>query len=444
MAGTPPVITDLTDLTTLSSSAAVKTVLDAKYGDASKWAQWAASLLQNDIVEINKLLTDAVVTGDMTALNDAIDAIALYTPGGSFSYTSPDTPSYDTVPTYSAPTLGTLHDIPAVETITIPSVPSTTISFTNDDFSDSTLTALKARLEADIATSHTGLGSAETALFARETARENAVRTAAYTEVTTQLCSRNFDMPIGALTAKQTEMNNESTIRLADSSAAIMAESARLAVDYNKTVLSVSTQLLGIIGGLFDSKLMRNLEAAKTAVLLNLEGFKATVQGLLGKADLNKTAIVSTVQANEGVIKVFEGQLSGQIEPMKAVAGVNAVKAQSFGIAVQSAVASLNAEVIPEELKIKGIVANGQLVSSKAGLLAEEAKLVIESSLRQLTLEVTTLQGLAQSAAQMVASSLNSVNVSSSLGFSGNVSSSETENLNVKRGDVSKSQVIYE
>jgi len=417
-------------------------ILQSKYALASSWADWARNMLNTDLVEIKSKLGSDTVATDLSAVAAALDAITLYSPTGEFTYDAPTAPTYTTVPSFTPQTLGTIHEIPAVADINIPDVPSTTVSFTNSAFTDDLLTSLRNRLEADITTASTGLGSAEDALFARETARQNSARAQAYTEATTIFSSRGFDMPPGALSAKQTEMNNESGIRLSDSSSQIMAESARLAVDYNKAVLASSTQLLDLLSRVFDSKIMRDFDAAKTQVTLNLEGFKSTVSVALAKADINKTAILATVQANQGVVDVFKAELAGQIEPMKAIAETNQAVATSYDAAVKGAVASLQAQTIPEELKLKGVQANASIGGTKAEIALKEANVVIETALRQLTLEVSTLQGLAQSAAQMIASSLNSVSVSSSFGWSASTSSSESENLNVTNGDVSKSQNI--
>jgi len=413
---------DLDIMDTAATYTASKQILEQKYNDAITWAQLADGKLSQNIADINNLLGADVVGNNLSAIEAAVDGIDLYIPPtGDFTYTSPTAPGYDTVPAYAEQTLGAMEAIPAVDAITIGAAPSTAVSFTNSGFTDTLLGTLRDKLAADIVGAHTGLGAAEAALFARETARQNAARSAAYTEVTTQFSARGFDMPPGALLAKQTEINNESTIRLSDSSSQIMAESARLAVDYNKTVLSQSTGLLDLLSRVFDSQIMRDFEAAKATVQYAIEGFKQIVSVALAKAELNKTAIAAAVAANEGTVKVFQARIEGQVAPMKAIAETNQAKASAYNAAVAAEKGNLEAQTIPEELKLKGAGVNAQIAGTKAEIVFKEASLAIETAARQLQLEVTTIAGMAQSAAQMVAAALNGVSVSSSFGWSGSM-----------------------
>jgi hypothetical protein len=399
-------------------------LVTAKYKDAGDWATWAANIMNDDIVALKNLLGTDTVDTDLQALSTALGAIAAYTPPAGFTYTAPTAPTYDTIPAYSAQTLGTIIDIPAVDAITVGNAPSTAVSISNGSYTDTLLTSLKDRLASDIATFSTGLGNAEAALFGRETARVNAQRATAYNEITTSFSSRGFDMPPGALLAKQTEINNESSLRLADSSAQIMAESARLAVDYNKHMLTLSTQLMDALIKAFDSKVMRDFEAEKIRVTMAIEGFKQEVSVALAKADLNKTAISATIAANEGTVKVFQSKIEGQIAPIKALAEVNQAKAGAYNAEVQAATANLNAQVIPEELKLKGVQANAAIASMKADVITKEVSITLENKARQLALEVSVMQGLAQSAQQIVASALNGVSVTGSFGWSAQSSTS--------------------
>lgn len=415
------------DITTDGIFTATKEVVSAKYENATTWASWAAGLLENDIVAINNLLGKDIVGNELAALQLALTNIALYAPSGAFTYNSPAAPVYDAVPVYAAQTLGQILTIPDVAVIEIGVAPATDVVFANSAFTDTLLDALKGMLTSSLATASTGLGDAEAGLFARETARQNDTRAKAYSEVTSAFSSRGFDMPPGALLAKQAEINSESGIRLSDSSSQIMAESARLAQSWNKDIISACTQLLDLLSRTFDSRIMRDFEAAKAKVQYAIEGFKQIVATQLAKADLNKVAITSTVSANQATVEVFKAQIDGQVEPIKAIASVNQAKAGAYGAAVQAATSDLNARVIPEELKLKGVVANSQIAGTKAEIVFKEAALAIETAARQLQLEVTTLAGLATAAAQMTAAALNGVSVSASVGFSGSTSYSKGE-----------------
>jgi len=399
----------------------------SKYVTAGNYAVWAHTLLETNLKDLRAKLEQDDITPALADLLALANAMSSYIPGTVSDYDAPTAPTYTAIPSYSAPTLGTLLDIPTIDPIVIPDAPSSAISFTNSAFSDELLTSLKSKLSTDLGSGSTGLGSAEAALFARETARQNAVRAAAYTEITTQFSSRGFDMPTGALLAKQTEINNESGIRLSDSSSQIMAESARLALDYNKHVLSVCTQLEDMLGRLNDSKIMRDFEAAKTTVQLNLEGFKTVVEGLLGEANIQKTAVEATIAANEGTVKVFMGKIEGQTAPMKAIAETNHAQASAYSAAVSGASANVQASALPEELKIKQQELELKTVGVKADIVGKTATMAIESALRETTTSVETLKAMAIANAQMIASSWNTVSASASIGYGANASNNYSD-----------------
>lgn len=428
------------EITADNSFIASKEVLQAKYNDATTWAEWARGDITGHLEDIRNLLGSDIVGGNLAALTAAIDAIALYVPSTvGITYTNPTVPMYDTVPVYAEQTLGTILAIPAVEAITIGGAPGTAITFTNSEFTDSLIDTVKGKLAVD----GTGLGTAEAAMFARETARQNAARALAYTEITTQFSARNFDMPPGALLAKQTEINSESGIRLTDSSTAILAESARLAQAWNTATLTTSVQLLDVLSRVFDSKILRDFEAEKTRVTLSIEGFKQEVSVAIAKAELNKYAISATVAANQGTVEVLKAQIEGQVAPMKAISETNQAKASAYSAAVQGAIGDLTAQTMPEELKIKGVEVNSKIAGTKADIALKEASIVIDQAARQLQIEVTTIAGLAQSASQMVAAALNSVSVSSSFGWSASSGYSASEDVNVARtNDVHQTQAL--
>lgn len=432
-----PVTSDL-DITSDYSFLASKEMLQATYENTMKWAQWAGSTLEEKIADLSNLLGSDVVGDNLSAVMAAIDAITLYVPSGTFTYNAPAAQTYDALPTYEAQVLGTILAVPTVDAITIPDVPGTAMTLSDAAFSDTLLAAIRTRLEADIATAHTGLGNAEEAIFAKETARQNSVRDMAYVEITTRFGAGGWEIPPGAMDAKIKEANDTSTIRLADSSSNIMSESARLAVDYNKAVLGSSMQLMDLLSRVFDSKLMRDFEAEKQRVILSIEGFKQVVATALAKADLNKTAIMSTITANQGTVEVFKAGIEGQIEPIKAIAAINQAKASTYSAEVQGAVADLEAQTLPEELKLKGAQANAQIAGTKAEIVFKEAALSIETAARQLQLEVTTIAGMAQNSSQMVAAALNGVSVSSSFGWSAGASTGYDGDINAKIASAEK------
>lgn len=255
-------------------------MLQARYADAGNYAVWAHQTLQILTDELKNITDTDVVSAKLTDLLAVLNAM-----------------------------------------------PATTITYTDAGFSDSTLTALKNRIESDLATSHTGLGTAEAALFARHEARVAAERAKAYTEITTQFSSGGWDMPPGALLAKQTEMNNETSKRLTDTSADVMTESARLAVEYNKTVLQQAMGLVDLLGRLYNDKVIRDFEKAKTQVTLDLEALKIKASVLSDAARLELDAALRETTTR---VETLRGLSQGAMQ-MIASAMNSVSSSTSFG-----------------------------------------------------------------------------------------------------------------
>lgn len=392
-------------------------MLVSKYNTAGSWAQWAQTVMDTAMGDINDEVNSSDTSAALDSILDAINSVPSYSLGTLPSYTAPTAPTYLAIPSYSAPTIGTLLDIPAVVDLVVPDAPSSSISHTEDPFSDTMLTAIRTRIETDIA----GATAAEAAMFNRHTLRVTDESTKAYNEITAQFSARGFDLPPGALLAKQTEMANERTKRLTDVSADIMSEAA-------KQAFSGALQMLDMMSRLNDNKIMRAFEAKKVEVQYAIEGFRALIDGLKAKGDLNKSAIEATVSANKGTVEAFLGQIEGQTAPIKALSESNTAMATAYKAAVDSASASVQAAIAPEELKIKGIGVDIQRATAKGEIASKAATLEIENAKNNLSLKVSALQGLAQSAAQMIASALNSVHASTSFGYTAHASSSTNTN----------------
>ena len=259
---TPPPATSTPDPSGDYTRAQSWALVTAKYADAGSWATWAANLLNSNITDINKLLGSDTVSTDLAALVAEIGTITASAPG--------------------------------------------TIVGAGAGFTDTLIATLRTKLSNSITTASTGLGDAEAALFARERARQDAERAKAYTEITTQFSAKGWDMPPGALLAKQTEINNESGIRLTDSSTEIMAESARLAVDFNKHIISVSTQFLEMLSKVYESEELRKFEASKETVMLAVENYKSYLGLVKTKADIatKKAEVILDNKARQLALEV--------------------------------------------------------------------------------------------------------------------------------------------
>lgn len=217
-------------------------MLIAKYKDSGNWAVWSANMLNANIADLHNKLGEDAITPALADLLALIDSIPEFTAG--------------------------------------------TATYADPGFTDSTLTALRSRIEADIA----NIDGAEAAVYARHRGRVDAERAAAYTEMTTRYSAGGWDLPPGALLAKQTEMNNEAGKRATDASADIMMTSAREA-------MQGGLQLVDMLGRLYDSKVVREFEAAKLTVITNLDGYKSTLGLIQTKAEIMSKAATLQVEA---------------------------------------------------------------------------------------------------------------------------------------------------
>lgn len=266
-------------------------MVNAKYRDAGKLAGWAAKIMNSAFVELALKLGSDTVDDDLAAIQTEIGAILEFTPG--------------------------------------------TITGGNGTFSDELLTTLRARLQGDMNTRSTGLGAvAEAAMFGRETNRQNALRAQAYKENTRMYSSNGWDLPPGAMMAKQTEMSNQSTQQLSESSGKILEESARLALDYNKHVMSVTAQMIGLLSQVFDSQQARAFEASKASVMLSVENYKNTLALVSTKADiaLKKGELVLATKARQLTLEVETTRAIAQEFQQMVASAMNATAASvSFG-----------------------------------------------------------------------------------------------------------------
>lgn len=372
-----------------------ESALSTKYADAGNWATYAAAIVEGKLSDINDASKSFDISAFLDAAESAITSIPNVDTPGAITYDAPTAPSYTTVPeyvapgvptydvveytpptavtyetvVYNAPTAPTYETVtynapaaPTYETITynapqsdpfltapLPTqysagtAPSTTVTYDNPDFSDAILDSLKSKLLTDLSTSSTGLGSAEGGLFANAVARENDVLAEAYNQITTAFSSRGFDMPPGALSALQAQESNKSTIRLTDVNNNIMVESAKLAQAWNQTTVTASSQIIDVLARVFDSKIMRNFEAAKTSVALALEGFKAAIQVLVANAELEGKYLGSVGSYNDVVSKKYSSEIMGETSRIGALSDTNKAKSSQFTAEIQGATAEVSA-----------------------------------------------------------------------------------------------------
>lgn len=249
--------------------------------------------------------------------------------------------SYENI-AFTAPDETPLLDIPTPTKYAAGAAPSTDIILDNSSFSNALLDNLTTKLTQDLATSSTGLGSAEAALFARAVARENDVLLESYDQIASNFSSRGFDLPPGAIDALRAQESNKSTIRLTDINASIMAESAKLAQTWNQVTVDASARVTDILARIFDSKLMRQFEAAKVSVTLALEGFKASIQVLSSNAQLEGQYISSVASVNDSITRAYTAKINAEIARLNGVVELNKGRVAEFNSKVQGFIAEMS------------------------------------------------------------------------------------------------------
>jgi len=446
-------------------------ILEAKYGTAGAWATWAGGVVEDALSKM-VVLDDGF---DVTALVDAVittlDAIPAFAHTALPTYTAPEAPTYtaipayvaataptmETVPTYAAPTLGALTAIPTINSIVMPSSPSSTVNYVASDFTNAFHSFFTEFIQDAMESGSTGLGNAESALFTRARDRENTIKLAAYEEAAYQFSANGFPMPTGALVSAQTAADNESALRLVDINAQIMAESARLSNSYGQALLQASGQLDQMLYNIWNSSEERAFNKAKEDVNQAVAVFTAVVNAAVAQGQLDVSRVQAVTAANDGVIKVYTAQIDAQIEPMKAIVSLNTALVQQYAAEVDAAIAPItgisSANVaVAEGYKAAiagaagGISAVAQVVGaeadaykasagvgiSKADVTSKFVLSEIDAAVRQYAAKLGAFQASAQVAGQMVASSLNAVSVSSSFAWQGSSSSTESTSESVQ------------
>lgn len=420
----------------------VDSYLANKANEASQWVDYGANLANSTFGSMPQESAN-VVTDIHNLLAEAASIIA-----GLPSVTAAETISYllPTVPTlhedsdigYTTPTFDTTIDLPSIEYFQAGTAPDATVVFNNDVFDDALITDVRTALSVG----GTGLGDAEEALFNRETARQNTARFKAYEEITTQFSARGFEMPPGALLAKQTELNNESNIRLADSSSQIMAESAKLTQAWNQTTLTAATQTIDILGRLFDSRIMRDFEAAKQKVLASVEIFKTGVQVIVANAGLQGQYFSAVSAFNDAVAKKYSAEVSSETTRVNSLLEIDKNKVGKYSAEIQSNTSAMNASTNTEEQKRKvdGIIL--QKASTVVQLDLESVRASLTALIEKYKGDIEIFRGTSQAACQIIASALGSINTTASLGAQGTESYSESMGLSINYDSPSDPRIL--
>lgn len=162
------------------------------------------------------------------------------------------------------------------------------------------------------------------------------------------------------------------------------------------------------------------IDAASKSNVANAEVYKAEVAATT--AEINAVAQVnsSIAQSNAAVLSGYSQEVSATMEINKAASSVYANDVAGAQTVVAASISQAEAES-----KAYQIASNIEL--AKTDLISKHILSQIDAAVRQYAAKLGALQSSAQVAGQMVASSLNGVNVSSSFTWGGSSSYTESE-----------------
>ena len=335
-----------------------------------------------------------------------------------------------------APTMAAL---PAIDTSTMtpgsaPAAPSAAVTWSETALVTSVYTPLLSKMLAMMADNTTGLDPlVEQAIYDRAIARNATSNSKAYAEAETYFTARGWDEPQGALEGRLLEISAEIARNETEINGKIMIERADLTQKNVQFIVQQSIELEKLIRATRDGESQRALDYAKVSAELVLQLYSENIKGYIATAEAKKAYIEAQVEALRGVVEHNKGLIEvyrAQYEAFKV--GVDAKTSINDAI-----VKGFEAEIVGYEAETKALTA-GQMAlveDNKAKIEKADLELrlllgkidaAIKAYISESSLKEKISNDLAQIAAQSVASALNAVNVSASLGYSGSESRSES------------------
>ena len=349
---------------------------------------------------------------------------SLITDFGTFSTTAP-----------------TMAAMPAIDTTlltpgTAPVAPDASITWSETALATSVYTPLLAKILATMADDSTGLDPlVEQAIYDRAIARNLTTNDKMYTEIETYFSARGWDEPQGAQEGKLLEASAEIARNETDVTEKVMIERADLAQKNSQFIIQQAAELEKLIRATRDGESQRALDYSKISAEIIIQLYSESVKGY-----------VATIEAKKAYIEAQVEVLRGAIESNKGLIDVYEAQVEAFKVGVE-AKASINDAIIKGfEAEITGYDAETKALTASQMALVEDNKAKIEKADLELRLMIAQIDAairayigesslkervsndLAQIAAQSVASALNAVNVSASIGSTENESRSEDYN----------------
>ena len=330
----------------------------------------------------------------------------------------------------------TMAAMPAIDTTlltpgTAPVVPDASVTWSETALATSVYTPLLAKILATMADDSTGLDT----LVEQAIARNLNTNSKMYTEIETYFSARGWDEPQGAQEGKLLEASAEIARNETDVTEKVMIERADLVQKNAQFIIQQATELEKLIRATRDGESQRALDYSKISAEIVIQLYSESIKGY-----------VATLEAKKAYIQAQVEVLRGAIESNKGLNEVYKSQIEAFKVGVE-AKGSINDAIIKGfEAQITGYEAETKALTASQMALVEDNKAKIEKADLELRLMIAQIDAairayigesslkekvsndLAQIAAQSVASALNAVNVSASVGATENESRSEDYN----------------
>lgn len=402
----------------------------------------AATIVGNRFNEAQEFVETAY-----EVLEDAINELAQYDPGNtgfladaaevdidrfSGNYAFPDIPSppnliadFPDAPT--RPNLGTLPSV------VLPDVPDADIPVFNDAFAFSQtryirdgLTDYRLRLVDFIENGGTGISAAvEAAIYARDKARQELIDQQSYLEIQNTFESRGNAMPSGQHNAALNSASKERARMFEEFSRAIMIKAAELEQENMRIAQDSLSKTDTILVGLHNAEEDRALQTETTRISSTIAVYEAYIRGVIARLQAHKITVDSTVafiNANVALITAnaqiytadvrgFSAEVDAEARRLGASADIYASTMGGVEAAIRGISALASIDIAEYEVESKIEIANSQ------NQLAVH-RLNLDSVMKRIDTRVEGMKAIAAVSAQIVASALNQVSTSASIGQS--------------------------
>ncbi len=336
------------------------------------------------------------------------------------------------------PILGALKPAPEVNlAITEPTEVTEinpSISHQDRSYSSDLWLAVYAKVLSDIQNGGTGLEPAvEQAIYDRARERERKANDEQYTKLMASVGSSGFDMPPGTVTAVQQTMAEELLRQGVDVDEKIIINQAELAQKNTHFVVERAGSMEIILRDFHNNRENRSLDAEKAAADLvvqvyseNIKAYISKWEGQRLKLTASTTLIDSVLKENEFIIEAFKAEMDGVVAQIDGVSKQTTAMVDGYQGEVDGYTARVNAtsawyRALSEEQKAQLGVAEIEIRKAIAEI---EAEISGYTSFNDLKRQLITDMG--NIASQSVASALNAVNASATMGYSGSDSNSES------------------